>query len=56
MRYAGGVRFYHLKERYRDALMADPVRVKLVQLTGSPELLAEQTTANFQRLFTKAAL
>lgn len=31
-----------LKERYRDALMADPVRVKLVQLTGSPELLAER--------------
>jgi gluconokinase len=31
-----------LKERYREALMADPARVKLVQLTGSPELLAER--------------
>lgn len=31
-----------LKERYREVLMADPAQVKLVQLTGSPELLAER--------------
>jgi len=31
-----------LKERYRAVLLADPARVKLVFLTGSPALLAER--------------
>src|SRR4051812_9707310 len=31
-----------LKERYRQVLLADPSRVKLVYLTGSPSLLAER--------------
>ncbi len=31
-----------LKERYREVLLVDPRGVKLVQLTGSPELLAER--------------
>ncbi|MCX6954859.1 MAG: gluconokinase [Verrucomicrobia bacterium] len=34
-----------LKERYRAVLVADPAKVKLVHLTGSPALLAERIGA-----------
>jgi gluconokinase len=41
-----------LKQRYRDALVADPARVKLVYLTGSRELLLArlgQRTGHFMK-------
>ena len=45
-----------LKEKYRAQLVADPARVRVVHLTGSPELLAERLASRRDHFMKPAML